>query len=82
MEKTTFDILGWVGTTLYLIAYGLVSAKRVEGDSWVYQGLNIVAGTLLIIYTLFVKAYPSTGLNVAWVGIALFTLGHKWWNKK
>ncbi len=78
MEQV-INILGWVGTILYLIAYGLVSAKKVEGDSWTYQGMNMVAGALLIINTIYLKAYPSAGLNIAWVGIAIFTLGRKVW---
>jgi hypothetical protein len=77
MEKTIIDILGWAGTVLYLIAYGMVSAKKVEADSWAYQGMNFVAGSLLIINTLYLQAYPSVGLNVAWVGIAVVTLGRK-----
>ena len=72
------DILGWVGTILYLVAYALVSMKKVEGDSVVYQGMNIVAGALLVINTLYLRAYPSAGLNVAWIGIGLLTLGRRW----
>jgi hypothetical protein len=81
MEKTIMDFLGWFGAVLYLVAYGLISAKKVESDSWVYQGLNIVAGTMLIINTYYLRAYPSAGLNVAWVGIAVLTLGRKVWTK-
>jgi len=81
MEKIIIDILGWTGTVTFLIAYGLVSAKKVEGDSWLYQGLNFVAGILLIINTIYLRAYPSAGLNIAWVGIAVFTLGRKVWMK-
>ena len=81
MERTIIDILGWTGTILYLVAYGLVSAKKVEGDSWLYQGLNIFAGIFLIINTLYLRAYPSAGLNIAWVGIAVLTLGRKIWIK-
>ena len=62
----------------YLIAYALISMKKVEGDSVLYQGMNIAAGILLIVNTLYLQAYPSAGLNVAWVGIGLFTLGRKW----
>ena len=72
------DVLGWVGIVLYLIAYALVSIKKVEGDSLFYQGMNILAGILLIINTFYWRAYPSLGLNVAWIGIALFTLGRKY----
>jgi len=72
------DILGWVGTILYLVAYALVSMKRVDGDSVVYQGMNITAGALLVIHALCLRAYPSAGLNVAWIGIGMLTLGRRW----
>ena len=75
------DILGWAGATLYLVAFGLISAKKVESDSWRYQGINIIAGTMLIIYNLYLQAYPSAGLNIAWVGIAVVTLARKYWMK-
>lgn len=77
MERTIIDIIGWTGTILYLLAYGLVSAKKIESDSWAYQGMNFVAGTMLIINTVYLRAYPSVGLNIAWVGIAVVTLVNK-----
>jgi hypothetical protein len=79
MERIIIDLLGWTGTILYLVAYGLISAKKVEGDSWIYQGLNVVAGIFLIVNTFYLRAYPSAGLNVVWVGIAVLTLGRKAW---
>ena len=72
------NILGWTGSVLYLLAYALVSMKRTEGDSLLYQGMNIIAGSLLIIYTFSLGAFATTGLNVVWVAIGLFTLGRKW----
>jgi hypothetical protein len=72
------NILGWTGSILYLLAYALVSAKKTEGDSLLYQGINILAGSLLVIYTLSLGAYATTGLNVVWVAIGLLTLGRKW----
>ena len=72
------DILGWAGMTLYLVAYALISLKKVEGDSNLYQGLNILAGILLITNSFYWRAYPFAALNVAWIGIAVFTLGRKY----
>lgn len=72
------NILGWTGSTLYLLAYALVSMKKTDGDSVLYQGMNIVAGVLLVIYTLSLGAFATTGLNAVWVAIGLFTLGRKW----
>jgi phosphatidylserine synthase len=79
--KLLIDILGWTGSILYLLAYALVSAKKTEGDSVLYQGINILAGALLVIYTLALGAYATTGLNAVWVAIGLLTLGRKWFTR-
>ena len=76
--NSLINILGWTGSILYLLAYALVSAKKTEGDSLVYQGMNIIAGSLLVVYTLSLGAYATTGLNAVWVAIGLLTLGRKW----
>jgi phosphatidylserine synthase len=79
MTSTLFiNVLGWTGSVLYLLAYALVSAKKTVGDSALYQGMNIVAGILVVIYSLYLQAYATTGLNAVWVAIGLFTLGRKW----
>lgn len=72
------NILGWTGSVLYLLAYALVSLKKTEGDSILYQGMNIGAGILLVIYTIYLGAFATTALNAAWVAIGIFTLGRKW----
>jgi len=82
MNNSFINILGWAGSVLYLLAYTLVSAKKTEGDSLLYQGINIVAGIFLVIYTLSLQAYATTGLNAVWVAIGLFTLGRKWFTRK
>ena len=58
--------------------YALVSAKKTEGDSVLYQGLNIIAGVMVVIYTLSLGAYATTGLNAVWAIIGVLTLGRKW----
>jgi phosphatidylserine synthase len=78
MPKLLIEILGWSGSVLYLLAYALVSMKKAEGDSVIYQGMNIIAGILLVVYTLALGAYATTGLNAVWVAIGLMTLGRKW----
>ncbi len=68
------DILGWIGAIALLVAYALISAKRVEGDSRGYQLLNLVGSILLLLNTLFYGAYPSSFLNLFWMGVALYAL--------
>jgi phosphatidylserine synthase len=77
-SQLLINILGWTGSVLYLLAYALVSMKKTEGDSLLYQGMNIIAGVMLVVYTLSSGAYATTGLNAVWVAIGLLTLGRKW----
>ncbi|MBM3151565.1 MAG: hypothetical protein FJZ96_05070 [Chloroflexi bacterium] len=72
------DIFGWIGVVLFLVAYVLVSIKRLEGDSIFYQAMNIVAGILLVVNSLYYHAMPSVGVNAAWIGIGVFALVRRW----
>ena len=68
------DIIGWVGAAGVLLAYFLVSTDRVGGGSIVYQSLNMLGGACLILNTVYYGAFPSAGVNLVWVGIALYSL--------
>ena len=68
------DLLGWIGAALLLGAYALVSTKKVEGDSITYQVLNLLGSAFLIVNSAYYGAYPSVGVNVVWIGIALFAI--------
>jgi hypothetical protein len=69
-----FDAIGWVGATALLIAYAMVSSRKLEGDSGAYQLLNISGSLLLAANTMFYGSYPSTFVNVIWAGIAFFSI--------
>ncbi len=77
-SKLLINIIGWTGSVLYLVAYALVSLKKTESDSLLYQGMNIIAGILLVVYSFSLEAYATTGLNAVWAAIGVFTLGRKW----
>ncbi len=74
MESILFDGLGWIGAFLLLLAYGLVSFKKVEADSQTYQWLNITASVLLLVNTIYYGAYPSSFVNGVWTVIAFFAI--------
>jgi hypothetical protein len=76
------DILGWVGAVTLLSAYGLVSIKKLEGDSVPYQLLNLAGGLCLIVNTVYYGAYPSSGVNLIWSLIAILALSKSWWAAK
>ncbi|MCX6066526.1 MAG: hypothetical protein NT121_12350 [Chloroflexi bacterium] len=81
MNTTTFfiDAVGWTGAALVLIAYGLLSIRWMDGNSYSYQALNVTGAIMLVINSYYLKAYPSVGVNAAWVGIAVLTLFREWW---
>ncbi|MEM9327139.1 MAG: hypothetical protein AAGA85_15835 [Bacteroidota bacterium] len=72
------DILGWIGSFEVIIAYGLISSKRVDGQSVMYQLLNLTGAILLIVNTVYLEAYPSAFINIVWVGIAIAALWKSW----
>jgi hypothetical protein len=76
------DILGWAGAVILLSAYGLVSIKKLEGDSVPYQLLNLAGGTFLIVNTVYYGAYPSSVVNLIWSLIAILALSRIWWASK
>lgn len=68
------DVLGWLGAAMLLVAYALVSAGKVQGDSTPYQLLNAVGSIFLMLNTAYYGAYPSTFVNLVWLVIAAYTL--------
>ncbi len=68
------DIVGWAGAVLVLAAYGLVSTKRLDGDSMAYQALNVAGAAGMLINTYVRGALPSAALNVIWIGVGLYVL--------
>ena len=72
-----FDVIGWVGAAALLVAYAMVSHKKLEGDSATYQLLNISGSVLLATNTIFYGSYPSTFVNLIWAGIAVFAIARR-----
>jgi hypothetical protein len=68
------DALGWVGAVALLLAYGLISFRKLSAQGKTYQALNIFGSLLLIINTAYHQAYPSTAVNVIWIVIAVASL--------
>ena len=69
-----FDAIGWMGAALLLVAYAMVSVRKLEGNSTAYQLLNISGSLLLAANTIFYRAYPSSFVNLIWTGIAVFSI--------
>ena len=68
-----FDILGWIGMILVLVAYGLLSTNKVENGK-LYQMLNLIAATFMAIGLFPTKAWFSFTLQVIWALIAVVAI--------
>jgi hypothetical protein len=71
-NNALIDIIGWIGAVAVLVAYGLVSTKKLESNSTAYHLLNLAGGIFLITNTIYYRAYPSTMVNLVWAGIAVY----------
>jgi hypothetical protein len=72
-----FDAIGWGGAATLLVAYAMISSRKLEADSMAYQLLNIVGSILLAANTIFYRAYPSSFVNLIWTGIAVFFVARR-----
>ena len=59
---------------LILLAYLLLSAGRLTGQSLVYQGMNVVGAAGFVINGWWHGALPSAALNVLWLLIGAIAL--------
>jgi hypothetical protein len=68
------DIIGWIGSVMVVMAYGLNIYKMLASDTVLYYLLNIAGSACLIANTLYHQAIPSAVVNMIWVFIALIAL--------
>jgi hypothetical protein len=68
-----FDILGWIGMVLVLLAYVLLSTSKIENGK-LYQVLNLIAAILMAIGLFPTKAWFSFTLQVVWGLVAIFSI--------
>lgn len=68
-----FDILGWVGMILVLIAYALLSTNKIDNGK-LYQLLNFFAALFMAIGLLPKNAWFSFALQVVWGIVAIIAL--------
>ncbi|MBR0460519.1 hypothetical protein IJI91_00795 [Candidatus Saccharibacteria bacterium] len=68
-----FDIVGWIGMILVLLAYLLLSTGKITNGK-LYQSLNLLAALLMAIGLFPKNAWFSFVLQVIWGLVAIFAL--------
>ena len=64
-----YELCGWIGAVLVLVAYIMVSTGKAKADSKPYQITNIIGALFLVAYTYNCEAYASMIVNIIWAGI-------------
>jgi hypothetical protein len=72
--SSVYQLLGWVGTFAYLLAYFLLSINKINARQFIYQILNVVGATGLITNAIYNADLPNVVVNLVWGIIALLAL--------
>jgi len=68
----TIEITGWMGALLVLLAYFLLTTRRLDRGSRTYHVMNLAGGIALAVNSVVNSAYPSGAVNVVWIAIATY----------
>jgi hypothetical protein len=75
--EIAIEVAGWVGASLILGAYLLLSMGKLTGQSMLYQAMNVAGAAGFIVNGWWHGAVPSAVLNVVWMligGVALWRI--------
>ena len=68
-----FDLMGWIGMVLVLLAYILLSTGKIK-NGMKYQLLNLFAGIFMAIGLFPKNAWFSFTLQVVWALVAIISI--------
>lgn len=71
------QVIGWVGTFLVVLAYYLVSTKKIDAESKFYQLLNLFGAVGIGFNVFHQQAWPALALQITWAIIAILSLIRK-----
>lgn len=72
--KFAIEVIGWIGASLILSAYALLSSGRLRADSLTYHLMNMLGAAGFVVNSGWNGALPSAALNVIWIGIGVYAL--------
>lgn len=65
------DLLGWIGVTLILTGYGLLTLDVLTSHSVLYGLINLLGALGLIVSSYAKKDLQPVALNLVWLLIAI-----------
>lgn len=67
-----YDVVGMGGVGLILLAYALLQAGRVNGDSLKYQLLNLIGALAVLVSLKYEFNLSAVLMEIAWVLVSLY----------
>jgi hypothetical protein len=74
LEKILMECIGWFGSLLVVLAYALLSVKKLSSNAKSYQLMNLFGSIFLVVFTAYKEAYPPATVNTIWAIFALISL--------
>lgn len=72
--KPRFQIIGWIGMILILVAYFLISFDIVTVHNIWFQLLNIIGSFGLVLVAFGRRDWQPMVLNIIWIFIAIIAM--------
>jgi hypothetical protein len=69
-----YNSIGYIGATLYLLGFFLLSIRKISGISRTFQFYNLCGAIGVSVAAIHNHDTPSIVLNLAWGTIALATI--------
>ena len=70
--KILFEIIGFIGTAGILLAFYLLTNKKLTANCKKYYVLNIISSLLLMVSFIYSNAYSGITLQAIWIGISVY----------
>lgn len=74
MKERFLESSGYIGASLILAAYFLISFNIINSHSIIYQSMNLIGSLGNLTYYFYKKAYSGTILDGIWLIIAIIAL--------
>ncbi|MBL7883248.1 MAG: hypothetical protein JNL69_04225 [Bacteroidia bacterium] len=71
---TTYDIIGFIGVSILLIAFFLNVSNKLHKNSLVYILLNIMGGGIACLASLLINYLPFVILEGCWTIVSIWAL--------
>jgi len=82
MFSVLLEVMGWIGSFLIVLAYGLSSLSIIKTNSKMYQLLNIFGAFAVGVIALYKGVLQPAVLELVWIIIAFYGLFLVYKNQK